>query len=499
MSRFEKPPRSGAASGSGDQFRAKRRRPRNALTAQGRPRSDPQRGPFALPQRRRSDLSISAEAATFDSFADGRNGRIAAAAAEREQALGGSAKSQRALDWFSFFLADIQTGFGPFVAVYLSANAWTQGDIGLVLTAGGLVALAGQLPGGALVDAMRSARVIAAFAIVAISVSALALAVWPIFPLVMGARVLHAGASCILGPAIAALSLAVAGHCGFGERLGRNARYASLGAGVAAAAMGACGQFVSVQAVFLLTAALALPAIVALWRIRTADGALPAAKQTPASAGKLSKSSDEPAPTSVEAGWRKVLTDRRLIVFAACVVLFHLANAGMLPLMAGVLAKEGRSVATTAIAACMVVPQIIVVIASPFIGRKSAVWGRRPLLILCFAALALRGALFAFVNDPYSVVAVQALDGVSAAMLGVMFPLIVADITRTTGRFNLALGAVGSAMGIGAALSTTLAGSLYDRMGGMIAFSGLACIAVLGLVLTIVLMPETRPKAKAGC
>jgi MFS family permease len=166
----------------------------------------------------------------------------------------------------------------------------------------------------------------------------------------------------------------------------------------------------------------------------------------------------------------------------------------MLPLMAGVLAKEGRSVATTAIAACMVVPQIIVVIASPFIGRKSEAWGRRPLLMLCFAALALRGALFAFVNDPYSVVAVQVLDGVSAAMLGVMFPLVVADITRTTGRFNLALGAVGSAMGVGAALSTTLAGTLYDRMGGMIAFSGLACIALVGLVLTIVLMPETRPR-----
>lgn len=409
----------------------------------------------------------------------------------------GSATSQRALDWFSFFLADIQTGFGPFVAVYLSANAWTQGDIGLVLTAGGLVALAGQLPGGALVDAMRSARVIAIFAIVAISVSALALAVWPIFPVVMGARVLHAGASCILGPAIAALSLAVAGHCGFGERLGRNARYASLGAGVAAGAMGACGQFVSVQAVFLLTAALALPAIVALWRIRAAHGAA-AAEQPSASAGKPSKSSDAPAPAGVEAGWREALSDRRLIVFAACVVLFHLANAGMLPLMAGVLAKEGRSVATTAIAACMVVPQIIVVIASPFIGRKSAAWGRRPLLILSFAALALRGALFAFVDDPYSVVAVQTLDGVSAAMLGVLFPLIVADITRATGRFNLALGAVGSAMGIGAAFSTTLAGALYDRLGGMVAFSGLASIAVLGLVVTIALMPETRQKPKAG-
>ncbi len=193
-------------------------------------------------------------------------------------------------------------------------------------------------------------------------------------------------------------------------------------------------------------------------------------------------------------GWRKVLTDRRLIIFAACVVLFHLANAGMLPLMGGILASEGRSVATSTIAACMVVPQIIVAVASPFVGRKSESWGRRPLLVLCFAALATRAALFALVSNPYSVIAVQLLDGVSAAVLGVMFPLIIADITRSTGRFTLALGAVGSAMGIGAALSTTLAGYLFDRAGATITFSVLGGIALFGLALAWLMMPETRPK-----
>ncbi len=194
-------------------------------------------------------------------------------------------------------------------------------------------------------------------------------------------------------------------------------------------------------------------------------------------------------------GWRKVLTDRRLIIFAACVVLFHLANAGMLPLMGGILASEGRSVATSTIAACMVVPQIIVAVASPFVGRQSESWGRRPLLLLCFAALATRAALFALVSDPYSVVAVQLLDGVSAAVLGVMFPLVIADITRNTGRFTLALGAVGSAMGIGAALSTTLAGYLFDRAGATVTFSVLAGIALVGLALAWLMMPETRPKS----
>ncbi len=335
---------------------------------------------------------------------------------------------------------------------------------------------------------------LATLAIVAISVSALALALWPMFPVVISARVLHAGASCILGPAIAALSLAVAGHAGFGERLGRNARFASLGAGIAAAAMGACGQFVSTQSVFLLTAALALPAIITLSRIRAAAWTEAANNPGETEAGEVLRGQEKDTAAAGAAGWRKVLTDQRLIVFAACVVLFHLANAGMLPLMAGILASEGRTAATTTIAACMVVPQIIVAAASPFVGRKSEGWGRRPLLLVCFAALATRAALFALVSNPYSVIGVQLLDGVSAAVLGVMFPLIIADITRTTGRFNLALGAVGSAMGIGAALSTTLAGYLFDRAGATVTFSVLAGIAFLGLGLAWLLMPETRPK-----
>src|SRR6266511_1279387 len=94
---------------------------------------------------------------------------------------------------------------------------------------------------------------------------------WPTFPVVMATRVLHAGASCVLGPVIAAISLGLVGHAALGGRLGRNARFASIGNGVAAAAMGACGYLVSNQAVFFLTAILAVPAVLALMRIRMGE------------------------------------------------------------------------------------------------------------------------------------------------------------------------------------------------------------------------------------
>ncbi len=84
-----------------------------------------------------------------------------------------SPRSLRGLDWFIFFVADVQTGFGPFVSVYLTTQHWTQFDIGLVLSVAGIVSLLGQMPGGALVDAARSERFVAGVAIVAICVSAL--------------------------------------------------------------------------------------------------------------------------------------------------------------------------------------------------------------------------------------------------------------------------------------------------------------------------------------
>src|SRR5829696_5182678 len=180
----------------------------------------------------------------------------------------GRQHSRRALDWFVFFVADVQAGFGPFIAVYLTSQKWTQVDIGFVLTIGGLISLFGQIPGGALLDRLQSPRRAAAVAITIICLSALILALWPTYPGVLASRILQAGASCILGPAIAAMSLGLVPRNRIGDRFGRNAAFASIGAGLAAAAMGACGYYISNQAVFFVTALLGVPALVALFQIK---------------------------------------------------------------------------------------------------------------------------------------------------------------------------------------------------------------------------------------
>jgi MFS family permease len=397
-----------------------------------------------------------------------------------------SRQSQRGLDWFVFFLADVQTGFGPFIAVYLTTQKWTQVEIGFVLSIGGMIGLLGQMPGGAIVDAARSERVVAGFAVTAIGTAALAYAVWPIFPVVTAAAILHALASCVLGPAIAAISLGLVGPLAMGERLGRNARFASLGNGSAAALMGACGYLLSSRSVFLVTFILAIPTLLALSRIREreidivqAHGAIP--REVP----------DEKA-TSVFSLIRR----RPLLIFAASVLLLQLANAAMLPLMAGVVTTRSSQWAPVLIAACIIVPQAIVALASPSVGRKAQQWGRRPLLLLGFGALAIRGVLFATVTDPYLLVAVQVFDGITAAVFSVMVPLIVADVAFGTGHFNLAQGIVGTATGIGASLSTVLAGYVSDKLGSSTAFLGLAGVAAIGLLMIWLIMPETRRKAE---
>jgi predicted MFS family arabinose efflux permease len=381
----------------------------------------------------------------------------------------------------------VQTGFGPFVAVYLTTQKWTQVEIGLVLSIGGVIALIGQMPGGAIVDAARSERLVAGLAVATIGVSALGYAAWPIFPIVVAAATLHAAASCVLGPAIAAISLGLVGPWGIGERFGRNARFASLGNGVAAAVMGTAGYLLSSRSVFLVTFVLAIPTLFALSRIREreidaaqAHGAIPR--------DALDAGATDAKATSVV----RLMCQRPLLIFAGSVMLLQLANAAMLPLMAGVVTMRSSQWAPVLIAACIIVPQAIVALTSPSVGRKAQQWGRRPLLLLGFAALAIRGVLFATVTDPYLLVAVQVFDGVTAAVFSVMIPLIVADVAFGSGHFNLAQGIVGTATGIGAALSTVLAGYVSDKLGHAVAFTGLAGIAALGFVLIALLMPETR-------
>lgn len=391
-----------------------------------------------------------------------------------------------ALDLLNFFLADVQTGFGPFVAVYLTTHKWTEVEIGLALSLGGITSMVSQIPAGALVDVMRSKRAAAAGAIVAVIGAALLMAVLPTRLPVAVAEILHGIASCMITQAIAAISLRLVGHAALGERLGRNASFASIGNGLAAGVMGAIGTYLSSGAVFWLTAFLGLPALVALWRI-----------------GPTSPYAELPhdltASVSRRVDWSRVaslLADRRLLAFAACAVLFHLSNAAMLPLAASEITKRAGDYASLIIAACIVVPQAVVACSSPWLGRRANRWGRRPILLVGWGALAVRGLLLALLPGTWPLVAGQSISGISAAVFGVMLPLVAADLTRPRGHFNLCIGIFGLCATGGATLSTTMAGWIADNVGQMSAFLALAAAGFVGTLMIWALMPETLPRGE---
>jgi MFS family permease len=377
------------------------------------------------------------------------------------------------------------TGFGPFVTVDLAAHGWTPGDIGLALSVGTFAAVLAQLPAGALVDAVHCRRALAGGATALIVAAALVLAWlpqrWPVF----AAQPAQGLAASLLTPAIAAITLALSDQERLGERLGSNVRFKALGSMMTALLMGVIGSRISNNAVFFVAAAFGGLAIGALWLIRPDD----------LDEAHLRTSH----PTAVHPRRRKqplcgkgqLCGNRALIGFGACAFTFQLANAALFPF--AITATEhsgGRSTAFT-VSAALVVSQAIAAALSPWIGRVAERRGRRIVLVAGFAMLPLRAALYALIATQVTLIVFQALDGLSAAMFGVMVPLVVADITHRGGRFNLAMGMIGFVMMLGATLSTFAAGFVAQRFGFAATFLALGAAGGAGVLLVLFVLPET--------
>jgi MFS family permease len=399
-----------------------------------------------------------------------------------------SGASLRGLDGVNLLLAGALSGFGPYVAAFLAQQNWTQQNIGFALTAGGFAGLLSQLPGGALLDAIRSKRLAVALGAGMIAAGALMIAVWPTFPLVLAALVFQGITGGFVGLAIVAISLGLVGNAALAERLGRNQRFAAAGGVLAAGLMGLIAYFLSYRAIFIVAAALVLPLLIALGRIQASDIHF----------GRASCIPDHHGPGAPpRARLRNLWKTHGLLVFAGCVFLFQMANASMLPLAGEAFAYSKGAHSSLVISALIMVPQIVVAIMAPWTGRRANSWGRRPLLLVGFAALPIRALVFASTTNPAILIAAQVLDGVSGTMLGVLTALTVADLTSGTGRFNFAQGFVGTISGVGASLSTTLSGLLAGSLGRTAGFLGIAAVALAAALLAWLLMPETHPSNRS--
>lgn len=393
-----------------------------------------------------------------------------------------SRQSRQGLDWMNFFLADVQTAFGAFVAFYLADLGWSKGQVGMALSIGTLAAVISQIPGGAVVDASRSKRALAATGLAMLCASALILALVPYGALVFAAETLHGLTAGILTPTIAAISLGLVGRRAMSVRTGRNYRFNAAGNALTAGLMGVAGQYFAKSAIFFGAAALCVPALIALSRIRPDE--IDYARARNAGRGKQAQS------------YSRIFDlgkNRNLYLFAACVFLFQLADASLLPVVGQNLAQSRAQYASLLMAALIVVPQIAVALLSPWVGYHSEKWGRKPLLLVGFGLEIVRALLLAFSADTAILLTAQALGGISAAAVTVLTVLVITDLTTGTGRFNLVRGSVGTLIAIAASISTSVSGFLFDGLGQSAGFLILAAVAALASALLWAAMPETIP------
>jgi len=400
--------------------------------------------------------------------------------------LATSAPSRRnalSLDGLNFFLADVRDGLGPYLAIYLLAvHKWDSGSIGLVMTLAGLAALLTQTPAGALIDRTRRKRAVVVAAALLVTASCVVLPFITSFGLVAATQALGAIAGSVFAPAIAAISLGITGPKAFTRRTGRNETFNHAGNAFAALLAGGFAYLFGPVAVFYLMAAMALASVVAVSCVKADAIDHDVARGLEA---HHQDGHDQPS------GFKVLLGNRALLVFAVSCALFHLANAAMLPLVSQKLSQIDLSMATPLTSACIVAAQLVMVPAALLVGARADQWGRKPLLLAGFLILPIRGVLYTFSNDPYWLVGVQLLDGIGAGLFGALFPLVVKDLTHGTGRFNVSLGALTTAFGLGAALSNGLAGFVVQEAGYSAAFLTLAGVAGAAFLLLLTAMPET--------
>jgi MFS family permease len=413
-----------------------------------------------------------------------------------------SARSRRGLDWMNFFVADVQTGFGSFVAFYLAQLDWSPARIGVALSVGTVAGMLSQIPGGALADAVTWKRGLAAAGIIMTAIAALILAFSPGIVAVFVAQVLQGTTAGVITPTIGAISLGLVGRAAMSVRTGRNYRYAAAGHALTGALMGAAGAYIATSAIFVSAAALCIPALIALSFINSKEidyARARNAKVDKAACGKAADGADQrgaPASGRSAGSTTRILAladNRELVLFTAAIVLFQLADAAMLPMMGENVAATRGAHAALWMSGLVVIPQIVVAALAPWVGFHSEKRGRRPLLLLGFALEPLRGLVLAFSTAYPALVLAQILSGLTGAVIGVLTVIVVADLTAGTGRFNLATGALGALSGIAASLSTIGAGFAFQALGSRLGYLPLAAVAALATLLLWLFLNESKP------
>ncbi|MEG5001572.1 MFS transporter [Microcoleus sp. B4-D4] len=400
-----------------------------------------------------------------------------------------SKKSLQSLDYLNVFLADVRDGVGPYLAIYLkSSQNWNPAQIGMATAAASIATVIAQTPAGALIDKLRQKRMLIVVAAVLVSIGCIGIALLPTFPVIIACQVLIGCAAAVFPPAIAAITLGLVGHNRLDRRIGRNQSFNHAGNLLAATLAGLIGQFVARKGIFFLVAVMAIGSAISVLRIREKEIDHELAR------GATDDHDEDDREEHHLEGILQLLSDRRVLFFGIAVILFHFANAAMLPLVGQLLDRGGQGKGidgTVYMSACIIIAQLVMIPSSNMAGRLADA-GRKRVFLISFVALPIRGVLYTLWHNPYFLVSVQILDGVAGGIFGVLSILMVADLTKGTGRFNVTQGMLATSIGVGASLSNLLAGFVAKNAGYNASFLMLSAIATLALAVFWFLVPETK-------
>jgi MFS family permease len=333
-------------------------------------------------------------------------------------------------------------------------------------------------------------------AALAVTLSSIALPFTSGFAMVTATQAVASLAGAVFAPAIAAITLGLVGPRMFAPRVGRNEAFNHAGNAVAAGLAALFAWRLGPVVVFWLMGVLTVFSVAATARIRGSEIDDDLARGIVDGDDHDGDGDGDGEPSS---RWSVLLTNQPLLVFTIIAFAFHLANAAMLTSVSQLLARiDGKDGATSLVALCVLAAQLVMVPVALVVGRYTDRWGRKPIFLAAFAVLAIRGVLYTMSDDMTWLVSVQILDGVGAGIFGALFPIVIADLTRGTGRFNVAQGIVATAQGLGAALSAAVAGWIIVAAGYSVAFWTLSAIAAIGFVLYARFMPETKPNSPAN-
>lgn len=408
-------------------------------------------------------------------------------------------KSLHALDWMNFCMADMQMAIGAFVAIYLtSSRHWNPAQAGVVVAAQSIATMLAQPGFGALIDWSSHKRLIGAVAAGLVTVGALLVLHVPSVLQQVLVQIVIGIAVADFPALIAAISLGIVGKERLAQRIGRNEMFNHSGKAALALLAGGLAAWFGQQWLFYAALSFGVGAILASCAIRNHDidnqqaRAAEVADQNAPSVPHLTKAASTLSIADL-------FQDRRIPIFLASVILFHFANACLLQLVTESLAHGRDEHSSFYVSACIIVAQCVMIPVAWVASRLTERVGRRSLFLLCYLIVGLRALLFAFGRNDWYVIAVQSLDGVAAAIFGVLWTVINSDLARGTGRFNFLQGVVASSWYLGAFLSNLMGGYLANRLGFQSSFLCQAGIAAVGFLFFLLLMPETKDSTRAQC